>query len=999
MLDMSPMNEKLSIKEIRERLSDKTGRDYWRSLDELAETEAFRDFMDKEFPRQAAPLEGSWHRRDVLKLLGASLALAGLGACARPVLPHEKIVPYVQAPEEMIPGRPLFFATAALHGGYAEGVLAESHQGRPTKLEGNPDHPASLGATHALTQASVLSLYDPDRSDTVLEGGQVRSWEQLTALVSAAVENLDQGRGLRLLTETVTSPTLARQISDLLARFPEAVWHQYDTSHGDSAVAGARMAFGRDIATSYHFDQADVILSLDADFTYSGPGRLRHAKDFASRRRVRTADDGMNRLYQVETFPTTTGSLADHRIPLTPAGVVALAAAVAQGLGVDAPTAALPAGIDQVWLDALLEDLNAHQGSSLVIAGHEQPAAVHALAHAMNEALGNVGRTVRYHQPVEARPEDHGASLRDLAQAMNDGSVEVLVTIGGNPVFTAPADVAFGAALDSVSLSVHLGHYLDETGTRSSWHAPLVHELEAWSDARSSDGTTTIMQPLIAPLFGGRSAHELLAVLLGDDASGYDIVRSYWRGRVEGDFDDFWRRTVYRGTVAGSEAAGEEPSLQPFAIDIPEETDLQAVFRLDPSIGDGRHANNGWLQELPNPFTKLTWDNVALLSPTTAEQLGVANEDLLTLSAGGRDVEAPVWVQPGQAVGTVVLNLGYGRTHAGRIGSGLGFDAYALRSGGEPWSTAVAAQPARGRFKLADTQTHHALDGTGERRHIVRSGSLVAFQNEPAKPHFAHPVEEHESNLYPDYVYESYAWGKVIDMTVCTGCNACVAACQAENNIPIVGKDQVRIGREMHWIRVDSYYKGDIDNPEFFSMPMACQQCEQAPCEPVCPVGATVHDHEGLNAMVYNRCVGTRYCSNNCPYKVRRFNFLQYAELGTNATELSLANNPDVTVRSRGVMEKCTYCTQRIAQARITSNNEGRTIRDGEVVTACQAACPTDAIVFGDINDPNSVVTQTKTSAINYTVLDELNTVPRTSYLAKVTNPNPRLVAPVEVDS
>jgi molybdopterin-containing oxidoreductase family iron-sulfur binding subunit len=984
-------NEKLSLPQIRERLEAASGRDYWRSLDELADTEEFQEFVHKEFPRQAAPLDGSWHRRDVLKLLGASLALAGLGACARPPSAHEKIVPYVQAPDEIIPGKPLFYATAALIGGYAEGVLAESHQGRPTKFEGNPDHPGSLGATHALTQAAVLELYDPDRSDAVREGGRVQGWDAFATALSGAIAGLDGGRGLRLLTETVTSPTMAQQLDTLQAALPEMVWHQYDPGHSDGALEGARLAFGRDVQTTYDFAEADVVFSLDADFTYSGHGRLRHARDFSARRRVRSADDDMNRLYLIESFPSPTGSMADHRLALAPAGVAALAAVVAGRLGVDGPAAELPDDVDGAFVDALVEDLQAAGSRALVLAGAEQPAAVHALAHAMNAALGGVGTTVRYLEPVALRPENQGQSLAELVTAMNAGEVEALVMIGTNPVYSAPADLDFAAALGNVGLSVHHGLYFDETAVASSWHAPLAHSLESWSDARAFDGTATIVQPLIAPMFGGRSAHELLEVLAGGDRSGYDVVRDYWRGRVSGSFEDFWRRTVYSGVVAGS--ASPEVNVAAGAIDaeLPRGAELTALFRLDPSIGDGRHANNGWLQELPNPFTKLTWDNTALLSARTAEELGVRNEDLVTVTVDGRSVTAPVWIQPGQAHGTVVLNLGYGRTQAGRVGSDIGFDAYSVRPAASPWAAAATVATAGGSLRLSDTQTHHALEGTGERRHIIRRGTLEEFRAEPEHPHFVHPVEHHESDLYPEYVYESYAWGMVIDMSVCNGCNACVTACQAENNIPIVGKEQVRIGREMHWIRVDSYYAGDIDNPEFFSMPMACQHCEQAPCEPVCPVGATVHDHEGLNVMVYNRCVGTRYCSNNCPYKVRRFNFLQYAELNTNATELSLANNPDVTVRSRGVMEKCTYCTQRISTARIESNNEGRAIRDGEVVTACEAACPNQAIVFGDLNDPNSRVTAAHNSKLNYALLEELNVRPRTTYLAKVSNPHPSL--------
>ena len=540
---------------------------------------------------------------------------------------------------------------------------------------------------------------------------------------------------------------------------------------------------------------------------------------------------------------------------------------------------------------------------------------------------------------------------------------------------------------------------MDETSTLTTWHVPQTHYLETWSDARAFNGAATIMQPLIAPFYGGKSEHEFVAALLGDaEASGYDIVRDYWQNRVEGDFAGFWRQAVYAGTVAGSEAPSVQVSADLAGLPaVAEDTEgFEVVFQVDSSVLDGRFANNGWLQELPRPLTTLTWDNAALLSPATAERLDVLNNDLITLNVSGNEVQAPVWVLPGVAEGVISVHLGYGRQAAGQIGTNVGFNAYLVRTSAGPWAASAEVSPAGGQHKLVVAQTYIAYDGTTERRHIIRHGTLAEFEAHPEHPEFVHPVEHPESDLYPDFEYDTYAWGMVIDMTVCTGCNACVTACQAENNIPIVGKDQVEVGREMHWIRIDTYYGGELDNPTYYLQPVACMHCEKAPCEPVCPFGATVHDAEGLNVMVYNRCGGTRYCANNCPYKVRRFNYLQYAELATNATELSLVNNPDVTVRSRGVMEKCTYCTQRIQQAYIVAENEQRRIYDGEIFTACQAACPTEAIVFGDINQSDSVVTQFKASPLNYSLLSELNTVPRTSYLAKLTNPNPALAAETE---
>jgi len=983
----------LDLQQIRTRLARQQGPEYWKSLDELAETQEFQEFLRKEFPRQAAPLEASLDRRDFLKLLGASLALGGLTACARPPSAHEKIVPYVRAPEDTIPGRPQFYATAVLDGGYAEGVLAENHQGRPTRVEGNPDHPASLGATHAITAATVLSLYDPDRSQQVLQGGAPRSWSAFGDAMATALAALGDGSRLRLLTESVTSPTLVAEIEALLAAYPGARWHQWDPLHADGAVAGLRALFDEDVAPVYDLTRADVVVSFGADFMQVGPGRLRYAKDFSRRRRVRSADDDMNRLWQIESTPTPTGTVADHRKSLAPADVAALAGWLAAELGVEGAAAvALPARVDAAWAAALAEDLRAHGGRSALLAGSDQPASVHAAVHALNVALGNVGVTVRYVAPPVARPVVHRNDLAELADALRAGQVDLLVVIGANPAFTAPADLGFAEALGRAAISVHLGEHLDETGRLATWHLPRTHALEAWGDARAFDGSVTIQQPLFAPFYGGKNNLELLQALLGrPDRTGYDVIREAWRARVDGDFDAFWRRALHLGVVEGTASA--ERSVRPRPVDLPRPAgaDLVVHFHADHGLADGRHANNGWLMELPRPFSKITWDNAAILAPSTAERLGVRSHERIALRADGVEVVLPVWVQPGQAPGVVGVALGFGRRAAGRIGDGVGTDVYPLRAGVDAWSRPVTAERVGGRHRLATTQNHKSLEGTGEKRYIVRAGTVAELRAEPEHPHFVHPVSHPKSDLMPNFPYDSYAWGMVVDMTVCTGCNACVTACQSENNIPIVGKEQVIIGRELHWIRVDAYYKGDLDDPEFYNMPMMCQHCEKAPCEPVCPVAATVHDSEGLNVMVYNRCVGTRYCGNNCPYKVRVFNYLQFAELAANATELSLANNPDVTVRSRGVMEKCSYCVQRISGARIQAHNEDRRIRDGEVVTACQSACPTEAIVFGDINDPQSAVTRTKASVLNYALLEELNTVPRTTYLARVGNPHAAL--------
>lgn len=976
---------------LRARLADQHGPRYWRSLEEIADSDDFRAYVEAEFPEQAPHLLDPVGRRSFLKLMGASLALAGVSACTRQ--PTEKVFPYVKAPELIVPGVPLYFATAMALGGVATGVLAESHMGRPTKIEGNPDHPASLGATDLFAQASVLGLYDPDRSQVIRHVSDIQTWATFSAALGALME-AQKGSGgarLRILTGTVTSPTLAHQLDELLAQYPQATWHQYEPVSRDAIRAAAQRAFGRPLATQYRFDKAARVLSLDADFLGgSGPGQVRYIRDFIGGRQV---DDGqtMNRLYVVESTPSNTGARADHRLPLRPAEIVELAVAVARAVGVPGRAAH---GVDAhaKWIDAVVRDLQAHRGASLVVAGDYQPESVHLLAHAINQALGNVGTTVVYTEPVEARPIDQTASLRELAAAMDAGSVDVLVMLDVNPLYDAPADLDFGGKLAKVGTRIHYGLYDDETAQLSHWHVPATHYLEAWSDARAYDGTVTIVQPLIAPLYDGKTAHELLAALLGQaDATGYDLVRAYWKTQLSGDFEAQWRKAVHDGVIAGTALPAVQPSwARPpsewgeAVLPVPgaDAAAMQLLFRPDHTVYDGRFANNGWLQEVPKPVTKLTWDNVALLAPATAERLRVANEDVIELTVDGRTVRAPVWVQPGQAPDVVTLQLGYGRRRAGQVGTGIGVDAYALRTSAQPWTSAVTVSPTGGHYPLSCTQHHHSMEG----RELVRSATLDEFRADPRA--FAER-DISEDSMYPPFAYNGYAWGMTVDLNACVGCNACVVACVSENNIPVVGKDQVGKGREMQWIRIDRYFEGDLDNPATHHQPVFCQHCELAPCETVCPVNATVHDSEGLNAMVYNRCVGTRYCSNNCPYKVRRFNFTLYNHPDTDT--LKMLQNPDVTVRSRGVMEKCTYCVQRINFAKVGAAREDREVRDGEIVTACQQACPASALTFGNINDPASRVTRLKATPRNYRLLNETGTRPRTTYLASLRNPNPEL--------
>jgi MoCo/4Fe-4S cofactor protein with predicted Tat translocation signal len=977
---------------IRARLAGSRGPEYWRSLEELAEAPELQAHLQREFPEGATEWTDPTGRREFLRLMGASLALAGLTACTSQ--PSDRIVPYARAPEEVIPGKPLFFATAMTLGGVATGLLVESHQGRPTKVEGNPLHPGSLGATDVFAQASILGLYDPDRSQVVLQAGSIGTWNGFVAALSRQLESArkPQGGGLRLLTETVTSPTLARQLQAILAKFPAARWHQYEPVNRDAARAGARLAFGAPVHAVYRLEKADVILSLGSDFLTRGPGSVRYARDFAARRRAEQQESGMNRLYAVEATPSLTGTAADHRLVLPGSGIEGCARALAAALGVDgvAGVAGVAgAGAERAWISAVAADLSAHRGRALVVAGEEQPPAVHWLTHAMNRALESVGQTLVYTDPLEAAPVDQTGSLQALVADMRAGAVETLLILGGNPVYTAPADLPFAEALEKVPFCVHLAPYEDETSRLCHWHLPEAHYLESWSDARAYDGTVSIQQPLIAPLYGGRSAHELLSALLGEPHSAYDSVRETWRLQVQGgDFEPFWRKALHDGLIPGTALPPRTPTWKgtPPPPTLTPGPGLELAIRPDPTIWDGRFANNGWLQECPKPLTKLTWDNAVLLSPALAERLRIANEELLELRIAGRTLQAPAWIQPGQAENTLTLHLGYGRTRAGRAGTGAGVDASRLRQAAAPWGGGgLEIAKAGGRTRLASTQQHHSMQG----RNLVRTGSLAEYRQDPAFAKGGGHGAGHELSLYPAHAYAGNAWGMAIDLGACTGCSACVMACQSENNSPVVGKAEVLNGREMHWIRVDRYYTGAPEAPEAVHQPLLCMQCENAPCEPVCPVGATIHSSEGLNDMVYNRCVGTRYCSNNCPYKVRHFNFLQYADDQTPA--LKLVRNPNVTVRSRGVMEKCTYCVQRINAARIQAKLEEREIRDGEVVTACQAACPAQAIVFGNLNDPGSRVTQLKAHPLTYGLLEELNTRPRTTYLARLRNPNPAL--------
>src|SRR5687768_10132615 len=958
----------------------------------------------------------------MIMLLGASVSLAGFAADRRPV---EEIVPFVTAHEEIVPGIPRYYATTMPFRRSAYGLIVETHEGRPTKIEGNPSHPSTLGASSSRVQASVLGLYDPDRSHTLRLKGEPKSW---TDFVTAWAElskthAADGGAGLAVLSESFSSPTLARLASEFRTRYPKATWATYEAVSDENRLAGLRSVIGRDVDQMLRFDQASVILTLDADPLLTDPEMIRHTRGFAAGRRAGASGGEMNRLYAVEGVFSLTGAMADHRLRLESRQIASFVAALAARIGSPAAGAASAgasvAGVDARWIDAVAKDLVANRGKGLIVAGERQPAAVHAAVCALNTSLGNTGKTVSYFETRDAALPSV-SSLASLVSGMTTGAVQTLVILGGNPVFDAPADLDFASAMAKVPHSIALGHSIDETSSKTEWHIPRAHYLESWGDARAVGGPLSVVQPLVLPLFGGRTAVEVLGLMVeGKDRPGYDIVRETWRPILgEGEFDTRWNRVLHDGLLAGSELPEVAPGLtaQPLAelarsVGGAAGGGLEVAFLPSPSLHDGRFANDGWLQELPDPLTKLTWDNPALVSPKTAEMLGLANEDVVRLDYAGRSLELPVWILPGMADGTVALTLGYGRSHAGRIGSGVGFNAFSVRNSKAPgFDSGVSLTRLARTYPLSATQDHGSMEG----RPIVRESTVAELRSrtaagaEPAESPqgeeapAAHPAgevgahgvfaeEPEHFSLWKEHAYDQGPqWGMTIDLNSCIGCNACMTACQSENNIPVVGKVQVKRQREMHWVRVDRYFSGDPSgSPEVVFQPIPCMQCEDAPCEQVCPVAATVHDQQGLNVMVYNRCIGTRYCSNNCPYKVRRFNFFNLTK--DTPGILKLAMNPEVTVRARGVMEKCTYCTQRINRTKIDAKLAGRELRDGDVKTACQQACPASAIEFGNLRDQSSRVVKAKADPRNYALLDELNTKPRTTYLAKVRNPNPDL--------
>ncbi len=978
-----PRKAAVNIEALREKLAAGRGPQFWRTLEEAAESEDLREYVEQEFPGLSGQIPQGIDRRNLLKVMAASLAMAGAAACTKQ--PKELIVPYVRQPENVIPGIPLFYATAMNTDGYARGLLVESHLNRPTKVEGNPDHPASLGSTTIFEQASILNLYDPDRSETVLNEGRMTTWGDFTGKFSTEAQALTtrKGEGLAILTGVTTSPTFIDQMRTLGSLMPSAKWYVSEPSVNPAIASAAKKIAGRNAFISHDLSKADVIVSLESNFMVCGPAALRYARQFGQRRSVDNGETPV-RLYAIESAPSVSGSLADHRFPAKSSAIPGLAYALATACGVNAPAGG---GTTPDWLNVVAQDLQKSKGRSVVIPGEFQPESVHLAAYAINAALGNVGQTVSVLEGVEP---DNTHSLQELTDDLNNGHVETLLIIGQNPVYTAPASLNFLNAMRKARLVVRVGQFFDETSRWSHWHVPETHYLETWSDTRAFDGTTTIQQPLIEPLYYGKSGHEVLSILIGKpDENGHEIVKEYWQSQhKEADFDQFWQISLHNGWVEGS-AIGPvngKPAALP-ALEQQEISGMEVVFRPDPTIGDGTYSNNGWLQECPKPQSKMTWDNVVLISPKNAGKWKVDKGDMLRVTVNGKSTVGPTWILPGHAEDSVTVHFGYGRQGSGRVGNKIGYNAYSIQNASTPYVASGSVEKTGEHYRIANIQETQTMAG----REPVREAELAEFRQHPDFPTMEEKPLPPGESLYKDvhWPYNGYKWGMTIDLNTCIGCHACIVACQAENNIAVVGKDQVARGRHMHWIRVDRYYSGNLDEPAIYNQPVPCMHCEDAPCEMVCPVAATVHSNEGLNEMVYNRCVGTRYCSNNCPYKVRRFNFYLYSDWNT--PSLYGARNPDVTVRSRGVMEKCSYCVQRIQEAKIRSDEEGRRVRDGEILTACQQVCPTQAITFGDLNDKNSMVAKLQSLPRKYGLLDDLNTRPRTKYLGYVRNSNEAL--------
>ncbi len=1048
------------------------GPKYWRGLDQLASTPEFREWMDKEFPSGASEMLDPTTRRNFVKVMSASFLLAGLGltGCRRP---EEKIYPFAKMPEGYTHGLPQYFATARPTRRSAVPLVVKSSDGRPTKIEGNPDHPDSNGGTDAMTQASLLGLYDPDRSQRCALNGNMQSRQQALDSLTSLAKKMGDGTGFAFLLEHSSSPSRQRLQKLISDKCPQAKWYSYEPVDFSVQGEAASLAYGKAVTPYYKFDEAKVIVSLDCDFIGSEENAFLNIRRFAKGRRIESKEDSMSRLYAVESLFTLTGANADHRLRIAPSMIVPVLARLAQqilgGGGYKAQFRAdeMDAKLNELgaaakahdeWIIPCAKDLKAAGAKGLVMGGHRLPLGALLLVIAINEALGAVNHTVDYLATAESKE----ATISELATSLNAGQVDTLFILGGNPAYNAPTDLKWSDAQAKAKTVIRLGYHEDETAWNAAshpanqWDLPATHFLESWGDARTADGTLVPVQPLIEPLFGGINELEILAIIAGvEKNSPYEVVRETFRSLGQTGEDD-WKKFLHDGFLASSAsapaagsynaAAAAKGVAELSAAAAPTKEKLDVVFHRDYSLDDGRHNNNGWLQEFPDPITKLTWDNAVLISPKTADELGVSRptklnqnqnyfDSVVNIQVGGKTVKGVIWVQPGMADNTIGLALGYGRTKTGRVGKGSGYNAYELRTVANMHYASGAMLSNTGEtFALATTQSHWGMEG----RPVVREANLELYRE---KPDFVKGMDmekpEAGGPMYPNPLDAAkskglHQWGMSIDLSSCVGCSACVLACQSENNIPVVGKEMVGKSREMHWLRIDRYFTGPKEDPQAVTQPMLCQHCEAAPCESVCPVNATSHDEEGLNVMTYNRCVGTRYCSNNCPYKVRRFNFFDYNKRPldqlyksplVSATDgkwellrwwdnpdrgsrpdddwqlIKLVKNPDVSVRMRGVMEKCTFCLQRIEQAKIgakvkagASDHIRLTEKEGTVPkTACQQACPAGAIVFGDVSDPESQVSKLKKQQRDYSVLEFLNTKPRLTYLAKIRNPNPEM--------
>lgn len=993
---------------------------YWRSLNELANNESYRNFVEREFPENADELKDGYSRRNFLQVMGASIALAGFAACRKP---FTKIVPFTQMPEYMVAGKQVFYATSIPQQGYVTGLLVETNAGRPTKMEGNELHPASNGKTNIHHQAAILNLYDPDRSRGVRHNGEPSDW---TRFADAITAELTSDKRIVFLSESFASPTLQRQKTELLRRFPNARWVTHEAYGEENQLLGSQLAFGRKLRVAPDLSKAHVVISFEADFMGPEADNVRNIQGFTARRTITSTSDEINRLYVVESQYSLTGSNADNRLRVKSGEIKPLLFALAAKLSdtyrdLQAFSGYTNAFSQHEWVAVLAEELRSNSGQSLLMAGSQHDAATHAVVAAINVAVGNLGSTVNYLElPFVDGTNQHDA-FESAVRDMHSGNVDALIMLGTNPVFTSAADVDFQGALSKVPLSVHLANHVDETSQGVTWHINRAHFLEYWGDGYDYHGNMSVIQPTILPLFDGKSEIEVLgAISKGADVNGSDEVKQTWGPVLGGDFDNKWQQLLHDGILSGTRFAASAPSIvaafsatvasQRNAVPAASPDSIELVLRPDPKLLDGRYANNGWLQELPDPISKITWDNVALMSPTTARAIGVGTRkfgqtavDVVQIESDGRSLSIAAWVIPGHADNSITVYTGYGRS-VGRVGAGTGTNANVMASSEAAFILPdVRVRVTGNSYEIANTQDHHSMEG----RPFVREASMTGYRQDPR---FAadmvyvpgrKPGQEHAISLFNSQtaVAGQPQWGMAIDLSTCIGCGVCTIACQSENNIPVIGKDEVRRGREMHWIRTDRYFSGDVNgNPQIVHQPVACQHCELAPCEQVCPVAATTHSDDGLNQMTYNRCIGTRYCANNCPFKVRRFNFfnypVEYLTLGNDPEVIQMAMNPDVSIRFRGVIEKCSFCVQRISRAKIETKiatGNSRKPADGSVKTACQQACPANAISFGDLTDNNSKVAVIKRNERNYLLLEELNIRPRTSYLAKIRNPHENL--------